>query len=328
MNREHEIADFLQSTKWAQAKRTHVAGDASNRRYFRLHGTDGETVILMDAPPSSGEDIRPFVKIAQYLQNVGLSAPTVQSKDDDAGLILMEDFGDDQFYDIVEAEPDLEVPLYRLATDVLIELHSHTPPGLTVCDQYWLIDAIAPVFEWYAPTSESSDIRELTQLLTPHAKRVAEAGTVMILRDFHAQNLMRLKDRPGLRSVGLLDFQDAMLGHPAYDLVSILQDARRDLSEDTESRIKGYFCDKTGCAYQKFEHDYAFLGLQRNLRILGIFARLSRRDGKPQYIDFVPRVWRYIERNLRHPEFDEIDRYLRSVLPLPTQDFLTKLRTP
>ncbi|KIN62845.1 Aminoglycoside phosphotransferase [Sulfitobacter noctilucicola] len=323
-SREREIAAFLDQTEWQNAQRETVAGDASNRRYERLTHQDGRTAILMDAPPERGEDVRPFVAIADHLRKLGLSAPEIYHQDALAGLLVIEDFGDALFASLMAQDSTQEAALYQSALDVLLHLRGAPLPDLPLCDAQWLIDMTEPVFEWYA--QDNGGMNRFANLFRPLAEDVNSRQPVLIMRDYHAQNLLQLPERDGVKSVGLLDFQDAMIGHPAYDLVSILQDARRDVSPGVERDLLNYYLSLADDDLRSFERAYAILGLQRNLRILGIFARLCLRDGKPQYLDFIPRVWDYIQRNLAHPDLAPMRDFLGNALPHPTPEFLESLK--
>ncbi|MGC1505504.1 MAG: phosphotransferase [Sulfitobacter sp.] len=325
-DRTAETERFLKSAGWGKAEGRPVAGDASARRYLRLFQTGGATAILMDAAPDTGEDVRPFVAIADHLRAVGLSAPAIFHQDVDAGFLLIEDFGDALFADLIVEDPTREILLYRAATDVLIHLRSATNPDLPVCDATWLTYMIAPLFEWYAQDVDGATQTEFNIRFQSFAARAVNGDQTLILRDYHAQNLLLLPDRAGVQQVGLLDFQDALIGPSAYDLVSILQDARRDVSEDVETEIISYVLAQSGDDPTLFRTSYAILGLQRNLRILGIFARLCLRDGKAHYVDMIPRVWGYVQRNLGHPDLAELSVLLAPLIPEPTPSFLERLK--
>lgn len=325
-DRAAQIDGFLDASGWGHLQRDIVAGDASNRRYERVLGSDGRSAILMDAPPSRNESVMPFVQIADHLRNVGLSAPEIYARDVNTGLLLIEDFGDALFATLMESDPAREISLYRDAVDVLLHLHQTPAPDLAICDTKWLVDMLSPVFEWYAPEAEQRDIAVFLAVFEAFAEEVSAAPPVMILRDFHARNLMFLANRVGLQQTGILDFQDAMRGHPAYDLVSILQDARRDVSKDTEGLILAYMLENSAHDPKVFRRSYAVLGLQRNLRILGIFARLCLRDGKTHYVDLIPRVWGYVTRNLQHPDLSTLADPLNTLLPEPTSTFLEHMK--
>lgn len=326
-DRSQDIETFLAESGWADTTRTKVAGDASQRRYDRLRRSTGATSILMDAPPMTGEDVRPFIQVAAHLRSVGLSAPEIFAHNIPKGLLLIEDFGDALFADLMARNPDLELSLYEAAADVLVQLQGGAKPVLAVCNGHWLIQMLDPLFEWYVPDPSQADLEDFWKLFTPMAHEVAARNDVVILRDYHAQNLILLPDRIGAARVGILDFQDAMLGHSAYDLVSILQDARRDVPTLLEEKVLSYFVAQTGQDDSTFRAAYALLGLQRNLRILGIFARLGLRDGKTDYIDLIPRVWGYVIRNLQHPDLTALADPLMTCLPTPNPEFLKKLKS-
>ena len=315
---------FIQQAGWAHATRHVLAGDASNRRYDRLTRSDGSSVVLMDAPPDKGEDVRPFMHIAQWLGRQGLSAPKIYNADVENGFLLIEDLGDALFGKLMVETPEATMPLYVAATDVLIQLHQMPPPKLPVCDTDWLLDATQLVFDWYAPDGNAS--AAFNTLFRPHARRLDDVSRVMILRDYHAENLLWLPGRDGTAQVGLLDFQDALLGHPAYDLVSILQDARRDVSPDIQAAMIARYVEKSEADADDFNRAFALLGVQRNLRILGIFARLCLRDGKTHYVDLIPRVWGYIQRNLDHPDLRDLASLINEALPVPDKGFLEDLK--
>lgn len=322
---------FLAQTTWADATSSLLAGDASNRKYYRLRRQDtGGTAVLMDAPPDKGEDVRPFIHIANYLSGVGLSAPRIFAQDAQHGFLLLEDLGDALFARAIPEDPSLEGALYTAATDALIALHDQpAPPGLAAYDADIMADMAALAFDWYATGSgvTDNDARErfhwaMHAILTQHTAH----ADVLIQRDYHAENLLWLPDREGVARVGLLDFQDAMLGHRAYDLVSLLQDARRDVPPVIEAQMIDRYVTATGADPETFETTYRCLGAQRNLRILGVFARLCMRDGKVSYIDLIPRVWNHLQADLAHPALSPIVGILSDSLPVPTPAILQDLK--
>lgn len=322
---------FLHEANWADARMTLLAGDASNRKYHRITSSvTGETAVLMDAAPASGEDVRPFVHIARYLSGIGLSAPRIMAEDSAQGFLLIEDLGDALFARVTAESPALECTLYAAATDVLIALHEHAPPSeLVPYDSTLMSDMAALSFDWYAsaidqinPAARQGFHDALGAILLRHA----EDHSVLIQRDYHAENLLWLPERSGIARVGLLDFQDAMLGHAAYDLVSLLQDARRDVSPQTESQMIARYVSATDADPGRFDAAYRCLGAQRNLRILGVFARLCIRDGKSGYVDLIPRVWDHLQNDLTHPALEPVIEIIRDNLPEPTPQILQKLK--
>ncbi|WP_299850511.1 phosphotransferase [uncultured Roseovarius sp.] len=322
---------FLLEAKWADAQMKLLAGDASNRKYHRLTSPEtGETAVLMDAPPAKGEDVRPFVYIAKYLSSIGLSAPRILAEDNAQGFLLIEDLGDALFTRVAADHPTLEKTLYTAATDALIDLHKHAPPlDLESYDSALMSDMAILSFDWYAAAVEQPTIEArhdfhtaICDVLTDH---VAD-GSVLIQRDYHAENLLWLPDRVGIARVGLLDFQDAMLGHRAYDLVSLLQDARRDVPHEIEREMINRYVAATNVIPEDFESAYRCLGAQRNLRILGVFTRLCIRDGKSSYIDLIPRVWEHLRHDLAHPALTKVAEIIKTKLPEPMPQTLQILK--
>lgn len=315
--RSRAIAGFLRDCGWAGARLAPLAGDASNRRYLRLRQGDARAV-LMDAPAALGEDVRPFLAIALHLAGQGLSAPAVIAADPGQGLVLMEDLGDDLFARAIPAGRGDEATLYRAATDVLAHLHRHPlPEGLPEWGPGTPGALAALALEWYLPQPAGPDAgAELAALVDALWAQHAAGPRVLVLRDYHAENLLWLPGRSGVARVGLLDFQDAVPGHPAYDLVSLVGDARRDVPADLAAAMISRLAAAGGHDPEAFATACACLGAQRNLRILGVFARLCLRDGKPGYLRFLPRVWAHLQRDLSHPSLAGLQGMLRS-LPEP-----------
>lgn len=328
--RDNLIEAFLNTTEWSTAKRGNLAGDASNRRYERLTMQNGNTAVLMDAPPDKGEDITPFVAIAEFLSTKGLSAPAIIAQDQTHGFLLLEDLGDAIFARVMETQPNLEHTLYEAAIDVLVDLHRSAPPAdLPPYDQTTMSQMAAHAWRWYrrgAGLQYEQQAIAFEHAFAEVLSQYAAETSVLIQRDYHAENLIWLPERNGVARVGLLDFQDAMAGHPAYDLVSLLQDARRDVPENIEREIIQRYVTQTGTPHDAFDAAYHVLGAQRNLRIIGVFARLSLHIGKPHYVDFLPRVWGYLERDLAHPALSTVADRILSDLPKPTADLMQRLK--
>ncbi|WP_294227807.1 phosphotransferase [uncultured Shimia sp.] len=329
-SRDNAIRSFLAKTKWSTAEVCNLAGDASARRYKRLKLGSGETAVLMDAPTEGGNSTEQFTKIATFLTNKGLSAPEIFLSDHAKGLLLIEDLGDDLFARVIPAGTAKEGPLYLAAADVLTVLHQHRPPnGLQCMDAPTLAEMIEPVFSWYISGADLPWEQAWTafhQTILPIFETYFDTSDVMVLRDYHAENLLWLPSRQNEACVGLLDFQDALLGHRAYDLVSLLQDARRDVPIEIEDRTKAHFVQSSSLDPENFDVAYALLGAQRNLRIIGVFARLCMHYGKPNYVDLIPRVYNLAMRNLKHPALQEPAKILTNTLPAPTPDLLKKLK--
>lgn len=316
------IERFLSTAGWGAADRRPLAGDASHRRYERLRHDD-QTAVLMIAPPERGEDVRPFMLIADYLRSLGLSAPAILAADADAGLLLLEDLGDGLYARAVAGDLALEREAYGAAVDLLSELHAYPPPAAVPrYDPQRLAELAGLAWHWYAGGGGDPAAAEEFENLFASTEGL---GEILALRDYHAENLVWLPGRDGIRRVGLLDFQDAMAGHRAYDLVSLLEDARRDVPDDLREDLIARYVAASGVAPRDFRRAFALLGAQRNLRILGVFARLCRRDGKPGYLRFVPRVWAHLMRDLSHPELARLRRRVISDLPEPTPNHLRRL---
>lgn len=306
---------FLSAANWGGAQILPLAGDASFRRYFRI--VDGaRQAVLMDAPPPH-EDPRPFIHVADYLSGIGLRAPRILHQDLDQGLLLIEDFGSVRMRETVDANPAREEEIYAGVVDVLIELHRHAPAaGLKSHGLESWLDEICLFTDWYCPAvglevDKESFLAAWQAVLAPVD---AQGQSVTELRDFHAENIMLLEDGRGVGQFGLLDFQDALVGHPAYDLVSMLEDARRDVSPAVEAAELARYMKKTG-RDARFETAYWALGAQRNTRILGVFVRLWKRDGKPHYARFQPRMWGLLERNLQQAALAPVRAWFDANVP-------------
>ncbi|MEY3309439.1 MAG: hypothetical protein RLZZ413_3477 [Pseudomonadota bacterium] len=320
---------FLARAGWAGAGRRFLAGDASARSYDRL-ARAGQTAVLMDAPPDQGEDVGPFIAIARHLSAIGLSAPAILAEDRDHGFLLLEDLGDDLFARLILRDPSCEPVLYAAAVDVLLRLQSHPPaadlPDASAAD--WA-EAATVALDWYrhAITGEPVETRRFRQTLQAALENHANGPRVMILRDYHAENLLWLPQRSGVARVGVLDFQLAQLGQPSYDLVSLCQDARRDVSPEVEAAMIRRFVEARGLDPSGFAAGYAALGAQRALRILGVFTRLCLVAGKPGYVALIPRVWAQLQQNLSHPALADLSLLCADLLPDPTASRLERIRS-
>lgn len=346
------ITAFLTETGWADAERTPVAGDASSRSYERLHKGD-RAAILMIAPPNAesapcsadasaaerkalgynaqarlaGPNLHAFIDIANALTRAGLSAPEIYHADAGLGLALIEDLGDDLFATAVEKAG--ERPLYEAAIDTLAALRAAkiAPP---VGDDYVMLsyDAQAMMAEvdllaqWYWPLRKNGEISadlqaEYTALWSERLAHLS-APHIMALRDFHAENLLWLPNRGPIKNVGMIDFQDALYGHAAYDLASLLEDARRDVPADLADAMIVRYADRAElneAGQEQFRRDYAIIAAQRNAKILGIFARLAKRDNKPRYLEFLPRVEAHFRHDLSRPGLESLANFMRTHLP-------------
>jgi hypothetical protein len=343
------LRDLLQRAGWADATRAFMMGDASTRAYERLTRPDGATAVLMISPPRPdgppirrgkpysalaklAESIHAFVAMDRGLRALGFSAPRIYGEALDAGLLLTEDLGDQGVIDANGPIPER----YAEAVALLARLHATTLPGvLPVAEdrdhvvppydlEAMLIEAEL-LLDWYAPYVARAEVAtsvrmEFNALWTQTLAEPLAGPTTWTLRDYHSPNLLWLPDREGLARVGVIDFQDAVLGPPAYDVVSLLQDARVDVSADLELRLLGHYAKARKAADPDFDvgafaGTYAAMGAQRATKILGIFARLDRRDRKPQYLKHLPRIEAYLARNLRHPTLTALKAWYDAYLP-------------
>jgi aminoglycoside/choline kinase family phosphotransferase len=324
-SREPLKDQFLHDAGWAGANRHQIAGDASFRTYDRVE-LDGKIAILMNAPPPM-EDIRPFVKIATILNDAGFSAPSLLAQDVEHGFLLLEDLGDDSFTRLLKREPAREGELYHEAGALLAALHQLPAQAFADVAPYDMavIHREADLLlEWYLRATRGANVatEALASWRDAWARIIAALPAlppVLVLRDYHADNLMWLPTRQTHLRVGLLDFQDALVGSPAYDLVSVLEDARRDVAPETVEAVLSDYVARTGVDAATLRLHYAVLGAQRNAKIIGIFMRLTLRDGKPHYLDYLPRVWAHFRHDLAHPALAEIAAWVEQWLPAAYQ---------
>jgi len=311
--------DFLSSAGWGSAEVQPLAGDASFRRYFRVHDR-GRRAVLMDAPPEH-EDVRPFLQVADLLVGAGFSAPRLLAGDIDRGFLLIEDFGDQLMGPVLAAEPMREEAVYGQAVNLLTELHRLPPQELPPYDHAALSREVMVFADWYAKAAgiaiDAESYLAAWDVIWAGVLQDTVRKPVVTLRDYHADNLMLLPERPGVQALGLLDFQDALAGHPAYDLVSLLQDARRDVSPRLERAMLAQFvAGSESLDAEHFRASYEVLGAQRNVKILGVFVRLRDRDGRQGYVERLPRVWSYIERNFAHPALLPVKDWFDANVPM------------
>ncbi len=303
------IDTFLKKSGWGGIRRLPLATDASFRRYERLQRS-GESIILMDAPPPN-EDTRAYIAIARHLRQLGLSAPEVILADEKDGLLLIEDLGNDTYSRVLAGGGD-ERALYTLALDVLIELHkmplrTAVPPGLSRYDNTRLLQETLLFTDWYLPAVTGNKTPDDTRQTYSEAwldvlGPVHAQPQTLVLRDYHRDNLLYLPDRDGVKACGILDFQDAVSGPIAYDVVSLLEDARRGIDDGLATDLlERYFAAFAELDRDDFRAAYAILGAQRHAKVIGIFTRLDQRDGKPAYLEHLPRVWTLLEKSLEHP---------------------------
>ena len=321
-DREGMRLAFIDSAGWTDATITALPGDASFRRYFRLAGPLGKT-MLMDAPPPQ-EDVRPFQTIAAILADLKLSAPVIHAADPEAGFLLLEDLGDSTYTRLIADGHD-EAALYRLAGDTLADLHRRfelsqeraVPP---YSDDVFLRE-VALLTDWYLPEFSGAATPEVVRddYLARWASVLQYARDVpdtLVLRDYHIDNLMLLPEREGVRACGLLDFQDALIGPITYDIISLIEDARRDVSQPVvDAVVERYLAANPAIDRDAFERSLSILGAQRHAKVIGIFCRLMRRDGKPVYLRHLPRLWRLLERQLAHPVLAPVRDWFDTMIP-------------
>ena len=355
-DREALRLDFLRSAGLAEAARAPLPGDASTRRYERLTTPTGATLMLMDQAPAaesqpcdpswtpeqrrahgwnavarlSAGRIEAFAAVAAHLKSLGLSAPEIIAVDAPNGLAVIEDFGDALFAKVI-AEGAEEAPLYRAAVEALAVLHAAPTPDvlsgaagdwpLLTYDQTALQGGADLFVEWLpklVPSLAFSDdaVAEWREVWAPITAAGEAGATVMAHRDYHAENLIRLDGQTGAASVGLIDFQDAVKAHPSWDLHSLLQDARRDVSPALEAlALNHYFTLRPETDREAFMAAYKGLAALNEARILGIFARLIARDAKPKYAAFMPRMWAHLNANLKAPGLEAVAGWMDRHVP-------------
>jgi aminoglycoside/choline kinase family phosphotransferase len=354
--REVEKAAFLASAGLSEARREPLTGDASTRRYERLHTPGGTSLIFMDQPPAlesapcppdatpaeraaagynalarlAAGRVDAFVATAGWLREQGLSAPQIVAADAPHGLAVLEDLGDDLFARLIENGHD-EAPLYEGAIEALVRMHATPPPAvltydgaswpLLTYDEVALATAEALFATWLpklqpALTFDAGALAEWAEIWAPIRRRGEAGAAVFCHRDYHAENLIWLPDRTGPARVGLLDFQDALKAHPAWDMSMLLHDARKDVSPDIEERsLARYFDMKPEVDRGQFTADFHALGALNVVRILGIFSRLVVRDAKPRYAAFMPRLWGYLDRCVADPQLADLKAWMARHVP-------------
>lgn len=343
------LREFLDASGYSNATRQHMAGDASTRSYARLMH-DGGVVILMNFPQRpdgaamySGksysaavhlaENVKPFVAVGEGLRAQGISAPAIHHSDLEHGFLITEDFGGEG---VIEGDPPRPIAeRYEAAIDVLAALHGKALPetlpldgqtyAIPAFDTEALLIEIGLMPEWYLPDRNApvSDEKrtEFFAMWRELLQKPLAAPKTWIIRDFHSPNLIWLAERRGIERVGVIDFQDTVLGPQSYDVVSLLQDARIDVPENIELSLLSRYIKARRAADASFDPAgfaelYAVMSAQRNTRLLGTFSRLNRRDGKPHYLRHQPRIWTYLQRSLAHPALGSLrDWYLANVPP-------------
>ncbi|MDA0305189.1 MAG: phosphotransferase [Proteobacteria bacterium] len=322
--RDGLIEKFLAAHGWQGATRTPLDGDASFRRYERL-AQGGRRAMLMDAM-GPDENVDAFVAIARHLKSLGFSAPDIFAKGKPDNLLLLEDLGQETYTKVLEESAEREVELYELAVDVLIALHGIAPkyvapPGLPPYDDEKLLEEAFLLTDWALPRLSGAPLKP--EILGAYRDAwlqifpaVHQQPQTLVLRDFHVDNLMALAGRDGVARCGLLDFQDAVIGPGAYDLMSLLEDARRDIDPTLKAAMLDRYCAAFPELDRKeFDAVFAILAAQRHAKVIGIFTRLSVRDAKPAYLAHIPRVWRLLETALAHPALGPVTAWFEAHVP-------------
>jgi aminoglycoside/choline kinase family phosphotransferase len=314
-----------------QFVRTHLSGevvlhplqaDASFRRYIRVSQSSAG-YIVMDAPPDK-EDVRPYMQIGKFLKDAGYSAPAILAADAANGILLLEDLSDDTFSRLLKKDMAAEDIYYTGAMELLADWHmgglNLEMLDIPLYDHAVYMREVKLLSDWFLP-----QWLEGPQLLDAQASYLACWESLLaaahlqrncfVHRDYHADNLMWLPARSGHAKIGLLDFQDALKGDAVYDIVSLLEDARRDVDAELAMKMRALYIAKTGVDVMQFEAAYALLAAQRNAKIIGIFTRLAARDGKLHYLDFLPRVWRYFESDIQHPTLAPLAAWVERYVP-------------
>lgn len=358
--REAQVLAFLAQSGWRDAHIEALPGDASSRRYFRIRRSDTSLILMDQprgaetaaCPPDASEadrialgynakarlagpDCRPFAAVSAFLRSSGLSAPEIVAHDYEQGFLLIEDYGDGRMADLISGGAS-ERPFYEAAVDALAQLHQVPAPSvlpvpggsgkhLLGYDTLAMLAEVGLLTEWFYPAAAGTRLLEdaeaaFVSAWTAALTQLKVSAPVIILRDYHAENVMWLPDRPGVKRAGLLDFQDALAGSPAYDLISLTEDARREVSvELAEAMTRRYVerrrVDAVSFDEEGFRFAAALLAAQRNTKIVGIFARLWKRDGKLRYTQYLPRMWRYLARDLSHPALAELRGWFERHIP-------------
>lgn len=355
-DRDVALANLLDRAGWGAAERLPLPGDASTRRYIRLK-RGSQSALLMDQPQGAeaptasataspeerralgynavarlaGADCARFVAAADFLTSHGLSAPRIIAADPAQGFVLMEDLGNDLYADVLQAGGD-EAALYAAAAEVLARLHAKPAPAvlgrdkpLFAFDETALLAEIDLMTDWFFPVAlkrkaGDDEVAEHRALWRGALTSLPKAPPVFVHRDYHAQNLLWLPGRSGAARVGLIDFQDAVAGAKAYDIISLTEDARRDVAPAVRRHTVKHYLDTmraqgTPVAEDALAHEMALFAAQRNVKIVGIFARLFRRDGKARYLDYLPRVWGYLGEDLAHPALTSLQSWYAAKIP-------------
>lgn len=298
-----------------------IASDASFRSYYRIKFKNNFDNLMLMYAPINHERIDHFINVDKFLVEHNFSAPQIKAIDEENGFLLLEDFGDNTFTRVLKDNPKLELDLYKKACDVLIELHKIDDKiSLESYNNHVMIKEVMLFIDWYLQLANKkislSQIADYKKLWFELFDKISITKKVVVLRDYHADNLMLLNNKDNYKSIGLLDFQDALMGSPVYDLISLLDDIRRDIAVENRQELYNYFLSKTNYQVENFLQDCEIISLQRNVKILGIFARLVLRDKKDKYFEYVPRVKYFVESRLNssNPIFNDIKIFLNELI--------------
>lgn len=326
MTRDQQIDSFLEQSGYGNWVFSVLTADASFRRYLRGSFKD-QSLILMDAPPHTEEKIGPFLRITEVLREFGLRSPKIEAFNEELGFILMEDFGDALIAQEAQRDAHSEDRLYDVALECLKTVWSHEAPNdLASYDRQTYQRESSLVHQWYLASCSTNAISEFERSLDAALARLSGLSPVLVLRDYHAENLIALDKGTGVECLGLLDYQDALAGHPAYDLVSLVEDARRAVPTTIRDRLISGAAEFLGLDEDTFRSDIAILGAQRNLKIIGIFARLSIRDGKTKYPAMIPHVFDLLAMDLAHPSTEELAVWCEANLAPPSREKIASLK--
>tara|TARA_B100000780_G_scaffold105042_1_gene73543 strand:+ start:1503 stop:2474 length:972 start_codon:yes stop_codon:yes gene_type:complete len=319
VSRINQIEGFLKSNQIEIKNLIPIKNDASFRKYFRI-----DKKILMDADPTLGEDVSSFININNLLNEFQLNVPEIYSIDKENGFLLLEDLGEDIFSKILDNKN--EEKLYKQAIEILAEIHKKdlNEFNYSILPKKYSIEKLLQesqlFIDWYLKKFlkldiSKTEIKDFSDIISKIFSSLEPKLEKLVLRDYHVDNLILQSSKVGLKQVGILDFQDAVIGQSSYDLISIIEDVRRPITKDLKTSLIDYFVDLTGYDLNNLKNELAFYSVQRNLKILGIFCRLSIRDNKPNYMSYNNNAWIYIESNLNNPIMKDLQNWIKKILP-------------
>jgi aminoglycoside/choline kinase family phosphotransferase len=326
--RDLALMDFLNATGWSNAERIPLRQDASKRRYFRITSGNRKSAIVMDIPPDASEKPDDIIRLTNFLGSIHLGAPEIYDVDLKNGFLIVEDLGESRFADEFLIRPDLQEPRYNAAIDMLAFLQSHQPEfDLPRGDPHTLSNMVDPLFKHYCLCDldfgqKQSLIGDFRNIL----ERVWGEDMVISLRDCHAENLIWANNNSGLAQVGIIDFQDAFMTHPIYDVVSLLCDVRRDIDPQLREQLIDRYVDQSKRSKETVLAAFHAISVQRNLRILGVFGQLAQ-NGRTHYLEWAPRAWSFVNNGLNHPSLEPIAQRIRDIVPEPKPEHLERIKS-